>query len=103
MLSSDTRKINITLTFPATRTSNLTVKNNFHISTCTLNILNYKSKFKDMTSPHSCQSVAFSPTQHSHTHRNLNASFLKARRVEKITAGKLQVWKHIKCVKNMKK
>ena len=62
MLSNDTQKINTILTFPATRTSNLTVKNNFNISACTLNT-NYEKKSKELTSPHSCQSVTFSPSQ----------------------------------------
>jgi hypothetical protein len=82
MSSKNTQKINITLTFPAIRTSSLTIQNNFTISAHTLNT-KYRNKPKELTSPHSCQSVTFSPTQHFHTCRNLNASFVKERRKKK--------------------
>jgi hypothetical protein len=94
MLSNNTKKINTTLTFRDTRPSNLIVKNNFSISTCTL-YTNCEKKSKELTSPHSSQSVTFSPTQHFHTHGNLNASLLKERRGEKLTVGKLQLWEHM--------
>jgi len=101
MLSNDTQKINITLTFPATRTSDLTVEN-FNIPTCISNT-NYKNKSKQMTSPHSCQSVTFSPTQHYHTCRNLKCIISEGPQGGKITAGKTAgVETHLKCQKHEK-
>jgi hypothetical protein len=106
MLSNNTQKINITLTFPATTTSNLTVKNNFNISACTLNT-NYDKKSTELTYSHSRQSVTFSPTQHFHTCRNINASFVKEQRGGKNNCRKTAVVethqicrKHEKTTKN---
>lgn len=56
-----------------------------------------KKKSKELTSPHLCQSVTFSPPQHFPTHRNLNASFLKER-----TGGKTTVGTHYMCQKHEK-